>query len=90
MALDPEKLSKTVEEIIDRLGQSRDVVQYFQDIARLTTLTSVDAKALQDALKGVAKSSKEVLQNFQDASKGAKSTVEAQKDLNKSLKANRV
>jgi hypothetical protein len=87
MALDPEKLSKTVEEIIDRLGQSRDVVQYFQDIARLTTLTSVDAKALQDALKGVAKSSKEVLQNFQDASKGAKSTVEAQKDLNKSLKA---
>ena len=64
MALDPEKLSKTVEEIIDRLGQSRDVVQYFQDIARLTTLTSVDAKALQDALKGVAKSSKEVLQKF--------------------------
>jgi hypothetical protein len=87
MALDPDKLSKTVEEIIERLGQSRDVVQYFQDIARLTTLSSVDAKALQDALKGVAKSSKEVLQNFQDASKGVKSTTEAQKDLNKSLKA---
>ena len=30
MALDPDKLSKTVEEIIERLGQSRDVVQYFQ------------------------------------------------------------
>ena len=81
-----DSIDKKVEQIIERLSQSRDIVQYFQDIAKLTSLSAVDAKALQDALKGVAKSSKEVLQNFQDASKGAKSTAEAQKDLNKSLK----
>jgi predicted XRE-type DNA-binding protein len=81
-----DSIDKKVEEIIERLGQSRDIVQYFQDIARLTSLSAVDAKALQDALKGVAKSSKEVLGNFEDASKGIKSTAQAQKDLTKSLK----
>lgn len=79
-------IDKKVEQIIERLGQSRDIVAYFQQIAQLTSLSAVDAKALQDALKQVAKSSKDVLGNFEDASKGVKSTVEAQKDLNKSLK----
>lgn len=86
MADGTEKLSKTVENIIERLGQSRDIVQYFQDIAKLTSLSAVDAKALQDALKGVSKSSKEILTNFEDASKGVKTTTAAQKDLIKSLK----
>lgn len=81
-----DSIDKKVEQIIERLSQSRDIVQYFQDIAKLTSLSAEDAKALQDALKGVAKSSKEVLGNFEDASKGIKTTVQAQKDLNKSLK----
>ena len=42
-----DSIDKKVEEIIERLGQSRDIVQYFQDIARLTSLSAVDAKALQ-------------------------------------------
>ena len=79
-------IDKKVEQIIERLSQSRDIVAYFQQIAQLTSLSAEDAKALQDALKGVAKSSKEVLGNFEDASKGIKSTAQAQKDLNKSLK----
>jgi predicted XRE-type DNA-binding protein len=79
-------IDKKVEQIIERLSQSRDIVAYFQQIAQLTSLSAEDAKALQDALKGVAKSSKEVLGNFEDASKGIKSTTQAQKDLNKSLK----
>jgi predicted XRE-type DNA-binding protein len=81
-----DSIDKKVEQIIERLGQSRDIVAYFQQIAQLTSLSAVDAKALQDALKQVAKSSKDVLGNFEDASKGVKSTVQAQKDLNKSLK----
>jgi hypothetical protein len=81
-----DSIDKKVEQIIDRLSQSRDIVQYFQDIARLTSLSAADAKALQDALKGVAKSSKDVLGNFEDASKGIKTTAQAQKDLTKSLK----
>ena len=81
-----DRINEKVEEIIKRLGESRDVVQYFQDIAKLTSLSAEDAKALQDALKGVSKSSKEVLENFQDVSKGLKSTAQAQKDLLKSQK----
>lgn len=80
-------IDKKVEELIKRLGESRDIVQYFQDIARLTSLSAEDAKALQQALKGVATSSKDILENFQDASKGLKSTTQAQKDLLKSRKA---
>lgn len=81
-----DSIDKKVEQIIERLGQSRDIVAYFQQIAQLTSLSAEDAKALQDALKQVAKSSKDVLGNFEDASKGIKSTAQAQKDLNKSLK----
>lgn len=81
-----DSIDQKVEQIIQRLSESRDIVQYFQDIARLTSLSAEDAKALQEALKGVSKSSKEVLGNFQDASKGIKSTTQAQKDLTKSLK----
>jgi predicted XRE-type DNA-binding protein len=81
-----DSIDKKVEQIIERLGQSRDIVAYFQQIAQLTSLSAEDAKALQDALKQVAKSSKDVLGNFEDASKGVKSTVQAQKDLNKNLK----
>jgi hypothetical protein len=80
-------IDRKVEEIIKRLSESRDIVQYFQDIARLTSLTSEDAKALQTALKNVAASSKEVLGNFQDVSRGLKSTTEAQKEFVKSQKA---
>ena len=69
-----DSIDKKVEQIIERLGQSRDIVAYFQQIAQLTSLSAVDAKALQDALKQVAKSSKDVLGNFEDASKGIKST----------------
>jgi len=79
-------INKKVEQIIERLGETRDIVDYFQQISRLTSLTAQDAKALQDALKGVSKSSKDVLGNFQDASKGIKSSGQAQKDLTKAIK----
>lgn len=82
--MDP--IDKKVEDIIKRLSESRDIVQYFQDIARLTSLTSEDAKALQTALRGVSTSSKEILGNFQDVSRGLKSTSQAQKELLKSQK----
>ena len=82
-----DRIDQKVEELIKRLGESRDIVQYFQDIARLTSLSAEDAKALQGALKGVATNSKDILENFQDASKGLKSTTQAQKDLVKSQKA---
>jgi hypothetical protein len=85
--MDP--IDKKVEDIIKRLSESRDIVQYFQDIARLTSLSAEDAKALQSALKGVAASSKDILGNFEDASRGLKSTVQAQKDLLKAKKVER-
>ena len=83
--MDP--IDKKVEDIIKRLSESRDIVQYFQDIARLTSLSAEDAKALQSALKGVATSSKDILGNFEDVSRGLKSTAQAQKELLKSQKA---
>ena len=85
--MDP--INQKVEDIIKRLSESRDIVQYFQDIARLTSLSAEDAKALQSALKGVAASSKDILDNFEDASRGLKSTVQAQKDLLKAKKVER-
>lgn len=82
--MDP--IDKKVEDIIKRLSESRDIVQYFQDIARLTSLSAEDAKALQKAFKGVANSSKDVLGNFEDVSRGLKSTAQAQKELLNSQK----
>jgi hypothetical protein len=85
--MDP--IDQKVEDIIKRLSESRDIVQYFQDIARLTSLSAEDAKALQSALKGVAASSKDILGNFEDASRGLKSTAQAQKDLLKAQKGSK-
>jgi methyl-accepting chemotaxis protein len=39
-------IDKKVEQIIERLQESRNIVEYFQQIAKMTNLSAEDAKAL--------------------------------------------
>lgn len=79
-------IDQKVQEIIERLQESRNIVEYFQQIARMTNLSAEDAKALSDALKGVSKDTKDILNNFEGVRKGTRKVADIQKDLARSLK----
>ena len=82
-------IDKNVEQIIERLQESRNIVEYFQQIAKLTGIGAEDAKALEQALKGVSKDTKDILNNFEGVRKGTRKTADIQKDLARSLKTER-
>ncbi len=79
-------IDKKVEQIIERLQESRNIVEYFQQIAQMTNLSAEDAKALSQALRGVSKDTKDILNNFEGVLKGTRKVSEVQKDLSNSLK----
>jgi hypothetical protein len=81
-----DSIDKKVEQIIERLQESRNIVEYFQQIAKMTNLSAEDAKALSQALKGVSKDTKDILNNFEGVVKGTRKVSEVQKDLSTSLK----
>ena len=82
-------INENIEEIVNRLSESRDIVQFFNEIRRLTSLSAEDAKALAAALKGISKSTRDLIGNFEDVSNGLRKTKDIQKDLTKSIKDQR-
>jgi DNA-binding Lrp family transcriptional regulator len=78
-------IDKKVEQIIERLQESRNIVEYFQQIAKMTNLSAEDAKALEQAVKGVAKDTKDILKNYDGVAKGTRRAADIQKDIAKSL-----
>ena len=82
-------INENIEEIVNRLSESRDIVQFFNEIRRLTSLSAEDARALAAALKGISKSTRDLIGNFEDVSNGLRKTRDIQKDLTKSIKDQR-
>jgi hypothetical protein len=80
-----DSIDKKVEQIIERLQESRNIVEYFQQIAKMTNLSAEDAKALEQAVKGVAKDTKDILKNYDGVAKGTRRAADIQKDIAKSL-----